>query len=157
MFGALRCTAISWNNYNARLWHPGSKANEKEFEGSVRGKERGQEVRRQVGFCAEGLVCRKQGGYVATKWSVITQDSTDGSPVVQKSAPANKQASAGMVLGSEYVKRPRFCDCLPWDVCAKCQATALSSCPTDAIDSADVHYLILRLRKAGVTSASQGA
>ena len=63
-----------------------------------------------------------------SKWSATLQDSTAGSTVTQKSAPANKQAAAGMVIvGSEYVKRPRVCDCLPWDVCDKCQATALSS------------------------------
>jgi hypothetical protein len=63
-----------------------------------------------------------------SKWSATPQDSTDGGAVAQKSTPANKQAAVGMVIvGSEYVKQPRICDCLPWDVCDNCQATALSN------------------------------
>jgi len=30
------------------------------------------------------------------------------------------------ITGSNYVPQPRVCDCLPWDVCDKCRATALS-------------------------------
>lgn len=63
-----------------------------------------------------------------SKWSASPQDGTDGGTATQKSPSANKQAAAGMVIvGSEYLRRPRICDCLPWEVCDKCRATALSS------------------------------
>jgi len=61
-----------------------------------------------------------------SKWSPAPHEDTASAVVTKKTPPANKQASAGMVIvGSEYVDRPRICDCLPWDVCDKCQATAL--------------------------------
>ena len=61
-----------------------------------------------------------------SKWSATPHEETVGDSVTPKNPPASKQASAGMdIVGSEYVERPRICDCLPWDVCDKCQATAL--------------------------------
>ncbi|WP_428825361.1 DUF5710 domain-containing protein [Azonexus sp. IMCC34842] len=45
-----------------------------------------------------------------------------------KSPPGNKLQAAGKVIvGSDYVVPTRICQCLPWDVCDKCQATALSN------------------------------
>ena len=36
------------------------------------------------------------------------------------------QSVGDTVTGSNYYPQPRVCDCLPWDVCDKCRATALS-------------------------------
>ena len=61
-----------------------------------------------------------------SKWSPTPYEETAGDAVTRKNPPASKQTSAGLlIVGSEYVERPRICDCLPWDVCDKCQATAL--------------------------------
>ena len=41
---------------------------------------------------------------------------------------AKSHDSSGEVhVGANYVERARVCDCLPWDVCDKCRATALSN------------------------------
>lgn len=60
------------------------------------------------------------------KWSPTPHDGPAGEPV-QKSVPAKPQQSAGhRVVGANYVEAPCVCDCLPWEVCAKCEATALT-------------------------------
>jgi len=62
-----------------------------------------------------------------SKWSATPDDGAGGKGGAPKTPSANTQAAAGMlIVGSEYVKRPRVCACLPWDVCDKCQDTALS-------------------------------
>jgi len=44
-----------------------------------------------------------------------------------KSAPTGKAPSTGnRIIGSDFVAHTRVCDCLPWEVCEKCQSTALS-------------------------------
>jgi hypothetical protein len=61
-----------------------------------------------------------------SKWSASPQESGDGDALTPKKPSANTQAAAGMlIVGSDYVRRPRICDCLPWEACDKCQATAL--------------------------------
>jgi len=60
------------------------------------------------------------------KWSPTPHDGAGGDTPAQKGAPARQQATGKLIVGSEYVERPRVCDCLPWEVCEKCQATALS-------------------------------
>lgn len=61
-----------------------------------------------------------------SRWSPSPHDASAGAVQAQKRAPASKQASSGYVhVGSRYVEHPRVCDCLPWDVCDKCRATAL--------------------------------
>ena len=41
--------------------------------------------------------------------------------------PAKQLPSVGTsITGSNYAPQPRVCDCLPWDVCDECRATALS-------------------------------
>ena len=61
------------------------------------------------------------------KWSPTPHAAAAGDAPAQNGAPARQQATGKVIVGSEYVERPRVCDCLPWEVCAKCQATALSS------------------------------
>lgn len=46
------------------------------------------------------------------------------SPAKQSSAKPNQIAGIKTV-GSLYVEHPRVCDCLPWEVCDLCRATAL--------------------------------
>jgi hypothetical protein len=60
-----------------------------------------------------------------SKWSPMPAESS-AAPVAQKVAPAKMQASGKIHVGSDYVEHPRVCECLPWDVCDKCRATALS-------------------------------
>ena len=60
------------------------------------------------------------------KWSPTPHDGAGCYTPAQKGAPARQQATGKVIVGSEYVERPRVCDCLPWEVCEKCQATALS-------------------------------
>ena len=35
------------------------------------------------------------------------------------------QATGKVIIGSDYVEQARICECLPWNVCDKCKATAL--------------------------------
>ena len=62
------------------------------------------------------------------KWSPTPHDSAGGDDMPQKSVPAQRQQATGKVIvGSDYVERARVCECLPWDVCDKCRATALNT------------------------------
>ncbi len=51
------------------------------------------------------------------------------SGVTTPKASAGEQSSSEgiVVVGSRYVEHPRVCDCLPWEVCELCRATALNS------------------------------
>jgi hypothetical protein len=63
------------------------------------------------------------------KWSPTPRDGSAPSAAAPTRAPAKAKAlsSEGIVIvGNKYVERPRVCACLPWDVCDKCRATALS-------------------------------
>jgi len=61
------------------------------------------------------------------RWSPMPHDGPADAPA-QKSASARPQQSAGIrTVGANYVEVPRICDCLPWEVCAKCEATALTN------------------------------
>ena len=70
------------------------------------------------------------------RWAPSPHDSSAGDEPVQKSAaPVKKQQAvfgyhevfhALVIVGSAYVEQARVCDCLPWDVCARCAPTALS-------------------------------
>lgn len=58
------------------------------------------------------------------KWSPVPQSGAAGGEA--KVSPAAKPLATGkFITGSAYVEVARVCDCLPWEVCAKCQATAL--------------------------------
>ena len=68
------------------------------------------------------------------KWSPAPRDAAASSPASAPSAstasrsPAAKLATPTegiTVVGSKYVAQARVCNCLPWDVCDKCRATAL--------------------------------
>lgn len=40
-------------------------------------------------------------------------------------AAKNQQATGKFIVGSAFVEQAPRCDCLPWDVCNQCEATAL--------------------------------
>jgi hypothetical protein len=61
------------------------------------------------------------------KWSPTPHDASSSAPVSIKTVPARTETTGKAHVGSNYVERPRVCECLPWDVCAKCQATALNA------------------------------
>lgn len=61
-----------------------------------------------------------------SKWSPKPHASSNVTAVPQKLTQAKTQESGNVFVGSNYVEHPRVCECLPWDVCDKCHATALS-------------------------------
>lgn len=67
------------------------------------------------------------------KWSPTPHDELRAATNPQKTSPAKAPANGKVYVGSHYVERPRVCECLPWEVCDKCQATALEPC-SNAID-----------------------
>lgn len=55
------------------------------------------------------------------------KNSFSAAATTMKDVQTQKPQPAGnTVTGSNYVPHARVCDCLPWDVCDKCRATALS-------------------------------
>jgi hypothetical protein len=62
------------------------------------------------------------------RWSPTSHEATGGDGITSKSAPVRRQESTGKVIvGSQYLERPRVCDCLPWDDCEKCRLPVLST------------------------------
>ena len=62
------------------------------------------------------------------KWSPSPQPGPAAGEPTAKSAPVGKLEVAGkLVVGENYVAQGRVCECLPWDVCDKCQSMALAS------------------------------
>ena len=61
------------------------------------------------------------------KWSPLPHDASSAPPNLQKTAPARTETTGKVHVGSNYVEQPRVCECLPWDVCITCQATALNA------------------------------
>ena len=62
-----------------------------------------------------------------SKWSPTPHDGAGSDDMPQKSAPPQRQqATEKVIVGSDYVESPRVCECLPWEVCDKCRATALN-------------------------------
>lgn len=62
------------------------------------------------------------------RWSPTPHDVADVAvSLPKKVAGTNTRASGKVHVGSDYVELPRVCACLPWEVCDKCRATALSA------------------------------
>ncbi len=62
------------------------------------------------------------------RWSPTPHDASPAVPhAPQQAAAKTRNASAKVQIGSNYVAQPRVCDCLPWEVCDKCRATALTN------------------------------
>ena len=54
-------------------------------------------------------------------------DSLPDAGAKERAVPANQtRAGNGLITGSNYAPQARVCDCLPWDVCDRCRASALS-------------------------------
>ena len=61
------------------------------------------------------------------RWAPSPDNSSAAVTAPPKSAPAQQQQTATKVIvGSAYLEQARICQCLPWEVCDKCQSTALS-------------------------------
>lgn len=63
------------------------------------------------------------------KWSPTPHDASVGkvrTRAQQRASPPGQDSSGTFQIGRYYLEHPRVCDCLPWDVCEKCRATALS-------------------------------
>lgn len=64
------------------------------------------------------------------KWSPTAHDASVASESKSGGVAAGKQQATGQVfVGRAYVEQVRICDCLPWDVCEKCEPTALRNNP----------------------------
>jgi hypothetical protein len=61
-----------------------------------------------------------------SKWSPTASDDTSVVPAQKISAVPRTETTGKVYVGSNYVEQVRICDCLPWDVCDKCRASALN-------------------------------
>lgn len=62
------------------------------------------------------------------RWLPSPGAAVAGNATAAKSSAAKTSAAAGtLIVGSRFVETPRFCDCLAWEVCDKCRATALDN------------------------------
>lgn len=62
------------------------------------------------------------------RWLPAAGAAAAGPAAPARSSAARKPAAAGtLIVGSRYVESPRVCDCLAWEVCDKCRATALDN------------------------------
>lgn len=59
------------------------------------------------------------------KWQPTPGDGAPAS-APRAGAPKNLQATGKFIVGSAFVEQARCCDCLPWEVCKQCAATALN-------------------------------
>ena len=56
------------------------------------------------------------------KWSPAPAETAAAS--VAAPAKPQQESSGKIIVGSQYVERPRVCACLPWEDCATCRAAA---------------------------------
>ena len=62
-----------------------------------------------------------------SRWSPTPHDASSVTPSSPKGSAARPQQSPGkLVVGSDFVARPPVCECLPWEVCSRCDSMALS-------------------------------
>ena len=81
----------------------------------------------------------KKVWYIQDKEDLAPFARWSPSPQAAACAPPNKRSASGaqrtpapdleaataFERGRHYVEHPRVCECLPWEVCDKCRATAL--------------------------------
>lgn len=60
-----------------------------------------------------------------SKWSPSAHVESGSDVVVKPASAMRLQATGKVIIGSEYVEQARVCECLPWNVCDKCEASAL--------------------------------
>ena len=51
--------------------------------------------------------------------------SKRSAPSAQRTPAPDREATIAFERGRHYVEHARVCECLPWEVCDKCRATAL--------------------------------
>lgn len=62
-----------------------------------------------------------------SRWSPTADDGAVAATPPAQAAAAKKPPTAGKFsVGSAFVDQPRICDCLPWEVCDKCEPTSLN-------------------------------
>ncbi len=62
------------------------------------------------------------------QWSPTPHDEADATlPIPKKTTAIRTESSGKVYVGSEYVERPRVCECVPWETCEKCAAPAASA------------------------------
>jgi hypothetical protein len=61
-----------------------------------------------------------------SRWSPSPQTLSDTDAPTGKPPVTRAQSTGKVIVGSQYTARPRICECLPWDVCAICESTALN-------------------------------
>jgi hypothetical protein len=60
------------------------------------------------------------------QWSPMPHEGPVGAKVgVPGHGAVKQQASGKIFVGSAFVEIERLCDCLPWDVCVRCEPTSL--------------------------------
>lgn len=60
----------------------------------------------------------------------LNNDAVTGAtdaPSPQQSPTKRSHTNGIRFVGSDYVEHPRVCECLPWEVCKLCRATALNN------------------------------
>ena len=60
------------------------------------------------------------------KWQPTPRDASAPSAAARPAARAPASSEGVLIVGSQYRDLPRVCDCLPWEVCDTCRATAFS-------------------------------
>ena len=60
------------------------------------------------------------------RWMADSIGTATGSSTSTSSTNQKKATEGISVVGSNYVPRPRVCDCLPWDDCDSCRANTSS-------------------------------
>lgn len=59
------------------------------------------------------------------KWSPSPHDKATPASAVPARAPAPIPVGGKILVGSRYSVLPRVCQCLPWETCDECRASAL--------------------------------
>ena len=60
-----------------------------------------------------------------SRWSPTPQQTGGDGPAACGTVAHRQQATGKVIVGSAYVEPTRVCECLPWDVCEKCESMAL--------------------------------
>lgn len=61
------------------------------------------------------------------RWSPSPAEASGSGPAAGKPLATPRLSAGKVVTGSDYVEQARVCECLPWDICTKCESTAIAS------------------------------
>lgn len=62
-----------------------------------------------------------------SRWAPSPNTLSDADTPIGKPPVTKTQSTGKVIVGSQYIAHQQICECLPWDVCAKCESTALPS------------------------------